>query len=87
MNKTQKLMYFQSKHKYLGSPGILANTNLCWPLVETTVVILFASVLFYKNIINFLFDFNYLICKTYILKAGETILFHAAAGGVGQIFG
>ena len=29
---------------------------------------------------------NYLICKTYNLKAGETILFHAAAGGVGQIF-
>ena len=29
---------------------------------------------------------NYLISKTYILKAGETILFHAAAGGVGQIF-
>mgnify|MGYP001477934683 FL=1 len=29
---------------------------------------------------------NYLICKTYILKAGETVLFHAAAGGVGQIF-
>ena len=25
---------------------------------------------------------NYLICKTYKLKAGETILFHAAAGGV-----
>jgi len=29
---------------------------------------------------------HYLICKTYTLKAGETILFHAAAGGVGQIF-
>ncbi len=29
---------------------------------------------------------NYLICKTYKLQAGETILFHAAAGGVGQIF-
>jgi len=29
---------------------------------------------------------HYLICKTYPLKAGETILFHAAAGGVGQIF-
>jgi NADPH2:quinone reductase len=29
---------------------------------------------------------HYLICKTYILKAGETVLFHAAAGGVGQIF-
>jgi NADPH2:quinone reductase len=28
----------------------------------------------------------YLICKTYKLKAGETVLFHAAAGGVGQIF-
>jgi NADPH2:quinone reductase len=29
---------------------------------------------------------HYLICKTYNLKAGETVLFHAAAGGVGQIF-
>ena len=29
---------------------------------------------------------NYLLTKTYILKAGETVLFHAAAGGVGQIF-
>ncbi len=29
---------------------------------------------------------QYLICKTYLLKAGEKVLFHAAAGGVGQIF-
>ena len=29
---------------------------------------------------------HYLICKTYVLRAGETVLFHAAAGGVGQIF-
>ena len=29
---------------------------------------------------------NYLLSKTYHLKAGETVLFHAAAGGVGQIF-
>ena len=29
---------------------------------------------------------NYLLTKTYRLKAGETVLFHAAAGGVGQIF-
>jgi NADPH2:quinone reductase len=29
---------------------------------------------------------NYLITQTYRLKAGETVLFHAAAGGVGQIF-
>ena len=28
----------------------------------------------------------YLLCKTYKLKAGETVLFHAAAGGVGQLF-
>ncbi len=29
---------------------------------------------------------HYLLFKTYKVKAGETILFHAAAGGVGQIF-
>ena len=29
---------------------------------------------------------SYLLTKTYKLKAGETVLFHAAAGGVGQIF-
>ncbi len=29
----------------------------------------------------------YLLSKTYNLKANETVLFHAAAGGVGQIFG
>ncbi len=29
---------------------------------------------------------NYLLTKTYKLKVGETVLFHAAAGGVGQIF-
>ncbi len=29
---------------------------------------------------------NYLLTKTYCVKAGETVLFHAAAGGVGQIF-
>tara|TARA_Y100000817_G_scaffold248246_1_gene200427 strand:- start:331 stop:1305 length:975 start_codon:yes stop_codon:yes gene_type:complete len=29
---------------------------------------------------------NYLLTKTYLLKAGEIVLFHAAAGGVGQIF-
>ena len=31
-------------------------------------------------------DTNYLLTKTYSLKAGEKVLFHAAAGGVGQIF-
>ena len=28
----------------------------------------------------------YLLYKTYPVTSGETILFHAAAGGVGQIF-
>ena len=28
----------------------------------------------------------YLLHKTYPVSSGETILFHAAAGGVGQIF-
>ncbi len=32
------------------------------------------------------FTVFYLLHKTYPVKAGETILFHAAAGGVGQIF-
>ena len=30
---------------------------------------------------------HYLLSKTYTLKANEIVLFHAAAGGVGQIFG
>ena len=29
---------------------------------------------------------HYLLHKTYPVKANDTILFHAAAGGVGQIF-
>ena len=29
---------------------------------------------------------HYLLFKTYKAKAGELILFHAAAGGVGQVF-
>ena len=32
------------------------------------------------------FTVFYLLHKTYIVKSGDTILFHAAAGGVGQIF-
>lgn len=28
---------------------------------------------------------QYLLCRTYVVKPGETILFHAAAGGVGMI--
>ena len=32
------------------------------------------------------FTVFYLLHKTYLVSSGETILFHAAAGGVGQIF-
>jgi NADPH2:quinone reductase len=29
---------------------------------------------------------HYLLCKTYKLSSNDTVLFHAAAGGVGQVF-
>ena len=41
-----------------------------------------AATLMTKGITTF-----YLLHKTYPVKSGENILFHAAAGGVGQIFG
>ena len=41
-----------------------------------------AATLMTKGITTF-----YLLHKTYPVKSGEDILFHAAAGGVGQIFG
>jgi NADPH2:quinone reductase len=41
-----------------------------------------AATLMTKGITTF-----YLLHKTYPAKSGETVLFHAAAGGVGQIFG
>ena len=43
----------------------------------------------FKNVVTLMtkgFTVFYLLHKTYKVKAGETILFHAAAGGVGQIF-
>ncbi len=40
-----------------------------------------AATLMTKGITTF-----YLLHKTYVVKPGETILFHAASGGVGQIF-
>tara|TARA_B100001057_G_scaffold436248_1_gene467174 strand:- start:3615 stop:4586 length:972 start_codon:yes stop_codon:yes gene_type:complete len=43
----------------------------------------------FKNVVTLMtkgFTVFYLLHKTYKVKSGETILFHAAAGGVGQIF-
>ena len=42
-----------------------------------------------KNVVTLMtkgFTVFYLLHKTYKVRSGETILFHAAAGGVGQIF-
>ncbi len=43
----------------------------------------------FENVVTLMtkgFTVFYLLHKTYLAKSGETILFHAAAGGVGQIF-
>ena len=43
----------------------------------------------FENVVTLMtkgFTVFYLLHKTYQVKSGETILFHAAAGGVGQIF-
>ncbi len=43
----------------------------------------------FENVVTLMtkgFTVFYLLHKTYPVKSGETILFHAAAGGVGQIF-
>jgi len=50
--------------------------------VPSEVDLEIAATLMTKGITTF-----YLLHKTYPVKSGETILFHAAAGGVGQIFG
>ena len=45
--------------------------------------------IYLKNVVTLMtkgFTVFYLLHKTYKVKSGETILFHAAAGGVGQIF-
>tara|TARA_B100000963_G_C22523536_1_gene624176 strand:- start:15 stop:986 length:972 start_codon:yes stop_codon:yes gene_type:complete len=43
----------------------------------------------FKNVVTLMtkgFTVFYLLHKTYKVQSGETVLFHAAAGGVGQIF-
>ena len=50
--------------------------------VPDSVDLEIAATLMTKGITTF-----YLLHKTYPVQSGETVLFHAAAGGVGQIFG
>ena len=63
------------------------STNRNYPtknlvIIPVSVDFKVAATLMTKGLTTF-----YLLHKTYPVKKGETVLFHAAAGGVGQIFG
>ena len=75
------------KISYAGTPLGSYSTHRNYPtnnLVKLPESIDFetAATLMTKGLTTF-----YLLHKTYQVKSGQTILFHAAAGGVGQIFG
>ena len=75
------------KISYAGIPLGSYSTHRNYPaknLVKVPVGINLevAATLMTKGLTTF-----YLLHKTYPVKSGQTILFHAAAGGVGQIFG
>ena len=75
------------KIAYAGAPLGSYSTHRNYPtdnLVKVPDGIDFetAATLMTKGLTTF-----YLLHKTYQVKSGQTILFHAAAGGVGQIFG
>ncbi len=75
------------KISYAGIPLGSYSTHRNYPtknLVKVPEVIDLevAATLMTKGLTTF-----YLLHKTYAVKSGQTILFHAAAGGVGQIFG
>ena len=72
---------------YAGAPLGSYSTHRNYPtknLVKVPDNISFkvAATLMTKGLTTF-----YLLHKTYAVQKGETVLFHAAAGGVGQIFG
>ncbi len=75
------------KVAYCAAPLGAYSTNRNYPTknlvkVPNSVDLETAATLMTKGITTF-----YLLHKTYPVKSGEDILFHAAAGGVGQIFG
>ncbi len=75
------------KISYSGAPLGSYSTNrnyrkLNLVKVPDNIDLEIAATLMTKGLTTF-----YLLHKTYPVKSGETILFHAAAGGVGQIFG
>ena len=72
---------------YAGAPLGAYSTHRIYPTknlvkVPENIDLETAATLMTKGLTTF-----YLLHKTYSVKSGETILFHAAAGGVGQIFG
>jgi len=75
------------KISYAGIPLGSYSTHRNYPIknlvkVPNNINLEIAATLMTKGLTTF-----YLLHKTYPVKSGETILFHAAAGGVGQIFG
>ena len=74
------------KIAYAGQPLGAYSTHRIYPTknlvkVPENIDLINVATLMTKGLTVF-----YLLYKTYAVKAGETILFHAAAGGVGQIF-
>ena len=75
------------KVSYAGAPLGSYSTHRNYPTknlvkIPDNVEFKVAATLMTKGLTTF-----YLLHKTYPVKKGETVLFHAAAGGVGQIFG
>ena len=75
------------KVSYAGAPLGSYSTHRNYPTnnlvkVPENIDLEIAATLMTKGLTTF-----YLLHKTYPVKSGQTILFHAAAGGVGQIFG
>ena len=75
------------KVSYAGMPLGAYSTHRNYPTknivkVPDNIDLEVAATLMTKGLTTF-----YLLHKTYPVKSGQTLLFHAAAGGVGQIFG
>ena len=75
------------KVAYAGTPLGAYSTHRNYPtknlvMVPDNIDLEVSATLMTRGLTTF-----YLLHKTYPVKSGQTILFHAAAGGVGQIFG
>tara|TARA_Y100001958_G_scaffold61045_1_gene41076 strand:- start:423 stop:1394 length:972 start_codon:yes stop_codon:yes gene_type:complete len=75
------------KVSYAGAPLGSYSSHRNYPInnlvkVPNNIDLEVAATLMTKGLTTF-----YLLHKTFPVKSGQTILFHAAAGGVGQIFG